>query len=32
MHFLDRVNEEPPRVSAHGLAFIRAAGWTDEQI
>ena len=32
MHFLDRVNEESPCITAHELEPVRAAGWTDEQL
>lgn len=32
LHFLDRVNEESPRITAHDLEPVRAVGWTDEQI
>ena len=32
MHFLDRVNDESPRITAHDLEPVRAVGWSDEQI
>lgn len=32
MHFLDKVNEDSPRISPDDMTPLYAAGWTDEQI
>ncbi len=31
LRFLDRVNEDSPRIAPADLDVVRAAGWTDEQ-
>jgi alkylhydroperoxidase family enzyme len=32
LRFLDRVNEDSPRITHADLDAVRAAGWTDEQL
>jgi alkylhydroperoxidase family enzyme len=31
-HFVDRVNDESPRISSADLDGVRAAGWSDEEL
>jgi alkylhydroperoxidase family enzyme len=32
LHFLDKVNEDSPRITAADIGPLHAAGWTDEQV
>ena len=32
MHFLDKVNDDSPRITPADMEPLHAAGWTDEQI